>query len=357
MSSRIRIFDHNMKPLTELSNIPTTPRGWVLNKFSRCEFSIGYNHLLSQASQKWSEKNFQYGNLVHIEHIPKRNWDLSFKGRLPDWTGIILPNRDWDLGVGHVTAYSAEAILSFRAMPYVSVKGTPRSVFTKILEYAQARAKNIVIQPGQLDDLPINMPDDLRTNAYDHILKLIGDAGMDWNVSGQVDENGNLQLFANLYAQKGTKTNLTLNSSNTELQGPLLSEQGTPSNQVFGYSQSSTSASRFGPLEGLNQGAFDDYGALQLNQVYIGKHDPASVQRSAQTRADERGRPVKLIKRIALDVKLTFDNLDVGNTATVKDTRVGFHPDGGYGFESQVRILSMDYNDMSNKVPLNIEVL
>jgi len=357
MTSRIRIFDHNCKPLTELSGVPTTPRGWILNKFSRCEFSVGFNALLPQASQKFSEKNFQYGNLVHIEHLPTTNWDLAKRGKLPTWTGIILPDRSWDNGVGHVTAYSAEALLAFRAMPHVSIKGTPKAIFTQILDHVHARTRNIIIQPGLLDDMPITIPDDLKTNAYDHILKLISACGMDWDISGQIDEKNNLQLFANLYARKGYDTDLTLNSTNTQLQGPLLSEQGTPSNQVFGYSQASTAESRFGPLEGLNQAAFDDYGPLQLNQVFIGKHDPASVARAAQTKADERGRPVKIFKRIALDIKKTFDSLDVGNTALVKETRVGFHPNGGYGFESRVRILTMDYNDMSNKVVLNIEVL
>lgn len=357
MSSRIRIFDHFCHPLVELSGVPTTPRGWILNKFSRCEFSVGYNHLLPQASQKWNERNFQYGNLIHVEHIPTTDASLAKRGKLPDWTGIILPNRDWDLGVGHVTAYSAEAILAFRAMPYVKISGTPKSIFTQILDHAHARAKNIIIQPGQLDDLPVTIPDDLKTNAYDHILKLISDSGMDWNVTGQIDEKNNLQLFANLYARKGIKTNLVLNSTNTELQGPLLSEQGTPANQVFGYSQASTAESRFGPLEGIHQDALDDYGALQLNQVFIGKHDPQSVARAAQTSANNRGRPSRMIKRIALDHIKTFDFLDAGNTTVVKDNRVGFHPNGGFGFESTVRILSMDYNDMSNKVPLNIEVL
>ena len=29
----------------------------------------------------------------------------------------------------------------------------------------------------------------------------------------------------------------------------------------------------------------------------------------------------------------------------------------GFGFESMVRIISMDYNDLSNKTPLNVEVI
>jgi len=351
MASRIRIFDHFMKPLTELNGIPSTPRGWLLNKYGRCEFSI------STSDAKCKEKYFQFGNLIHIEHIPSTNWTLTKNGTLPDWTGIILPDRAWDLGVLHVTAYSAEAILAFRAMPYTTVKGTPASVFKNILDYAHTHARNIIIQPGIIDDLSINYPDDLKTNAYDHILNLISFSGMNWDVTGNVNEKGILELSANLYIRKGIDTALTLNSSNTELQGPLLLEQGTPSNHVLGYSQASTKESRFGPLEGINQSAFDDYGSLQLNQVFIGKHDMSSVQHAAQNKANQRGRPVKVIKRIALDRNKTFDNLNVGNTTTVKETKVGFNINGGFGFESQVKILSMDYNDMSNKVVLNIEVI
>jgi len=61
--------------------------------------------------------------------------------------------------------------------------------------------------------------------------------------------------------------------------------------------------------------------------------------------------------RIALDYKDTFNYLDTSNTVIVKDTSVGFNKNGGFGFESQVKILSLDYNDLSNKVPLNIEVV
>lgn len=357
MTSRIRLFDHNMKALTELSGIPTTPRRYSLNKWNTTEFSVGFDATRPQSAQKWSEKNFQYGNLIHIEHLPKKEWTLANKGKLPDWTGIILPDRNWELGVGQPTAYSIEALLQFRPMPHVKTKGTPATMFKTILNLAHARAGNIVIQYGTIDDLPIEYPAELKLSAYDEILDLISFAGMDWDVKGTVNEKGNLDLTANLYQRKGIDTPLILDSSNTELQGPLLSEQGTPSNHVFGYSDADTQLSRLGPLEGINQAAVDDYGPLQLNQVYQGKRDGSSVQRLAQNRADKFGRPQKKLKRIALDKGKTFDYLDVGNTMTVKSTQVGFHPNGGYGFESKVKILTMDYNDLSNKVVMNIEVL
>ena len=356
MTSRIRIFDHYMQPINggDFTNLPTTTRAWILNAYGLCDISIGYDPNVSQASQAAQERFWQYGNLLHIEHIPDKDENGNYKGKLPDWVGIILPQRDWDQGILHLKAYSAESILAFRAMPYLSVKGTPRTIFSQILQQAHAKARNIIIQPGQLDDTALTFSDNLRTNAYDHIKKLTGDAQMDWSVTGSINERGTLDLFANLYARKGIDTALTLNNNNTELAGTLLSEQGTINNQIFGYSQAQTPGSRY-TKEIVNQASMDDYGPLQLNQVFMGRQDPTSVQNAAQARADSRSRPVKIIKRNALDRKNTFDFLDAGNVVTVKDTSVGFHPNGGFGFESQFRIISMDYNDLSNKVPLNLE--
>jgi len=352
MTSRIRIFDHFCKPLVEFTDIPTTPRSWILNGYGLCEFSIGFDPSLSQSEQLCQERYFQIGNLIHVEHIPSQG-----NGRLPDWTGIILTPRDWDYGVLHITAYQAEAILKFRAMPHQSVGGTPKNVFRLIIENANARARNIVIQPGVLDDISRTFSDQLRTNAYDHIKKLVNDSGMDWSITGSInDKTGNLELFANLYFRRGVDTPLILNNNNTELQGKLLAEQGTPSNHVFGYSHAQTARSRYA-VESIDQESVDDYGELQINQVFVGRKDPVSTQNASDMRLENRARPTKLLKRIAVDDSNTFDYLSVGNTAILKETNAGFNPDGGYGFESIVKIIGMDYNDLSNKAPLNIQVI
>lgn len=348
MTSRILIFDHFMKPIADLGNIPTTPRGWVLDGYGKCEFS------LSTADPKCTIQNLQFGNLVHITHIPSLDADGNLNGKLPDWTGIILPDQNWDEGVVHVTAYSVEALLAFRAMPYLSVKGTPKDIFTQIINFSHARAKNIIIQLGILDDISFTFSDDLRTNAYDHIGKLINDSGMDWDVQGSLDKNGNLQLFANLYVRKGVDTILKMTNRNTELGSPRLQLQGTISNYVIGYSQAQTAQTRV-MAETFDQDSIDDYGYLELNQVYIGRHDLVTVQNATRTRLDNRSRPVMRLTRNALDNSTMFNYLNVGNVVRIVDTQVGFNENGGFGFDKQFKILSMEYNDMSNKVPLVIE--
>ena len=358
MASRIRIFDHYMKLIAELNNIPATPRSWLLNEAGRCEFSM------STSDPKCTLTNLQFGNLIHVEHIPTIDENGDRKGKLPDWVGIILRPRNWDLGVCHVTAYSAETILKFRAMPFLTVTGTPRNVFNQILNEVHKTANNITFQPGLIDDLPFTFADDLKTNAYDHIIKLTKDSGMDWSITGDINNQGNLDLYANLYIRKGTITPLRLQDSNfeltnlnTELQAPLLSEQGTPINQVFGYSQANTPQSRLATGSVVNQDAYDNWGPLQINQVFVGKHDQSSIYNASVNRVNEFSDEGWIVQRTALDRSDTFSFCDIGSIATIKEHNAGFNPNGGIGFERQARIIGMSYNDMSNKCPLNIEVI
>jgi hypothetical protein len=353
MPSTLRIFSHFAKPLAFLE-APTTPRSWVLNGYGKAEFSVGLQYLTDKFPSK-EETIMQYGNLVYIEHIPSKDAAETVNGKLPDWVGIILPDRGWDFGVLHATAYSAEAILTFRPMPLTKINGTPADMFRQMLGMARATADDIVIQPGIIEDIHETFSDDLATSAYDHIQKLCARAGMNWDVTGQIDSRGNLQLYANLYRRKGADTRLEITRDNSEGGGPLLTEQGTPYNTIYGYSQASTKESRYFAM-GVNQASKDKLGTLAKNVTFSGIRDQTSLQNAAQTMADSSP-PLLKLHRVALDVGLTFSSLSTGNTVTVRDNTVGFKPGGGFGFAAQAVVLSLDYNDLSNKAPLNLEII
>lgn len=353
MTSRATIYDHFCRRLADFE-ITTTPRSWVLNGYGKCEFSIGFDETTPQASQLLQERYFQYGNILHIEHIPSVGADGTPNGRLPDWSGIILPPRTWDTGVCHLTAFGAEAILQLRAMPYADVSDTPANVFRRIITEAN-QAGNIIFQFGVIEDVAVVHQDYFCLNAYDHIQKLIKATGMEWSITGEINSRGGLDLCANLYRRKGIDTSLSLTNINTELADPLLTEQGAISNIVYGYSDAFTKNDRI-VVPVVNQNSVNDYGPLQLNQVYQGMRSAASVQSAAQSRLDSRSRPTRTVKRVALDRADTFSYLETGNTVLVHETRAGFALDGGYGFDSRVRILSIDYNDLSDKAPLNVEM-
>jgi hypothetical protein len=182
---------------------------------------------------------------------------------------------------------------------------------------------------------------------------------MNWDITGAVDPRGNLSLYANLYQRKGTETGFVVNEINSQA-GPndtLLSEQGMPANVVFGFSQANTPQSRF-MRQAVDHDSLADYGLFGSNQTFAGATDAASVENAASAIAADRARVKRIIpKRIALDVGETFSYLETGNILQVKNSTVGFAPDGGFGIEASARILSVDYNDLSNNAPVNLEIL
>jgi hypothetical protein len=350
MPSRPSIFDHNCKPLAEI-NAATTPRVWTLNDYGDCDFSM------STSDPKCTEQILQYGNMLFIEHIPSKDETGTIHGKLPDWVGFIFCPRTWDLGVVHNSAYSAEALLSYRPMPFVDVKGSPAQIFTQIIGLANSAPSNIKFNLGIVEDLPLSLSDTLRTSAYAHIRTLCEKSGMDWNVTAEIGTKGELILYANLYRRIGVNTSLSLTSDNTELGSPLLSEQGNISNYIIGYNQANTPQSRKSAVA-IHESSLADYGYFGINTVHMGMRDEADILAPTHEAADSRGRPRKTLQKIGvLDWRDTFAHLAPGNTVLRQDNNAGFRPGGGFGFDARARILSVDYNDLSNKCATNLEVL
>lgn len=367
MASNFRIFSHFASYLATL-DVPTTPRSWILNGYGKADFSVGTTYLYDRFHPQ-EETILQYNNLVFIEHVPSKDAAGTVNGKLPNWVGVILPERTWSQGVVSLTAYSAEAILTFRPMPLTKISGTPGTMFKQILNFARMSADDIVIQPGIIEDVPETYSDTLATSAYDHIRKLCQRANMNWDVTAEVDTKGQLQLYANLYRFKGNGSGMELDSTNseppppaneqltsdnTENTSPLLTEQGTPYNLIYGYSSASTKESRHFAV-GRNEASIAKYGVLACNHVFSGITDPTALKLAAQAMADASP-PVNMVRRVTLDNGDTFASLAAGNIVTVKDTNAGFKAGGGFGFETSARILSLDYNDLTNKAPLNLEV-
>lgn len=350
MASRITFFDHFMRPVDQME-VSTTPRSWIYSGVGRAEFTI------STKDPKALLRNLEYGNLVLIEHIPAKDENGNVKGLLPDWIGYILPLRNWDLGMIHVVAFTAEAVLSFRPMPFISLNGTPAAMFRSILRMANDIPYNgIMIQPGAIEDKTVELHDDLRLSAADHFDTLAKNADMTWDVTGKVDDHGNLLLFANLYTAQGVDTKLALDTSNTELGSPQLSEQGNPNNYIIGYSYAFTPNDRVRSF-GIDQASIDRYGVMGMNYTFTEAGNVGSVNALAKTRVSLYAHPVKIAKRTAVDKGNLFSFLAPGNIFKLKDPEVGFKDDGSIGLDVRVRILSVDYNDLTNKCPLNLEVL
>lgn len=350
MTSRFMIFDPLGNYLTDI-DMPSTPRAWVLNDVGECSFQmpLGYAKTL--------ERYLRYGNLVHIQHVPS----VPTNGKLPTWTGIILRDRIWrNDDVIECKAHSAEAIATVRPLPWVDgIKSTPKVVFESILRLGNTiaqRYNGIQIQVGTVEDRPVQIADDFRQQMYEHIVNLIKRTRMSWSITGEVDTKGKLNLYGNLYADIGRFTGLTLTNLNSESASPLLREEGTPFNVIFGYSQAQTARQRF-PGIGINADSLALHGFMGRNSSYMGLHDEASTKSAAQAEADIYGQPFLVMDRNALDLGDTFSRLRVGDAVHIDEHGAGFNLDGGFGIQSDAIILSMTYNDNSNKVAMHLEVI
>src|SRR6185369_16524891 len=111
MTSRFSLFSHFTHPLTEYE-ADTTPRSWVLNGYGMAEFTS------SLAYSPATETNLQFGNLIYIEHIPTKDAAGNTNGKLPAWSGVIVPNRELYTTKIHPTAISLEGLLLYRPLPF-----------------------------------------------------------------------------------------------------------------------------------------------------------------------------------------------------------------------------------------------
>lgn len=369
MTSTIKLFDKAGNYLDEITDIPTTPRTWILNAYGRCTFSMPLDH------EKLTERNFRFGNLIYIEHIPGGDGT----GELPPWGGIILPQRTWNIDAVEITAFTGEAILAYRALPYVDIDLPISEAFKAIVGYAGSVSDNSVkIQVGRVIDKDIPYTDSLKTNAYDHIAKkLMTFSGNLWSVTPQIDGFTNTLSFSVNYLNLPgvPAAPYLLNTTNTQDQNPLLTEQGTIINHIFAYTQASTPQDRQ-MVELKDFASIRTYGEFQANLVYVGQTDistlssiaaswespqgaigDATGETTTQTKFPAFTGASKLFKRVVLNRDTAFSNLRVGSVLQVDEQRVGFNPAGGFGVKANIRITSMSYDDTTDKVDMVVEVI
>lgn len=346
--------------MLQLNNISTTPRSWVQNGYGRCEFSIPLD------DPRLKLENFQFGNFIHIEHLPTTSSDEgnSPSGKLPDWTGIILPNRTWSNNAVSITAYSIEALLAFRALPFVDISLPISQAFIKIIEYANnVSASNFIqILIGDIEEKNTSYSDSLRMNAFDHLKKMAELSGTSWDITGKIlPESYALQVKANFYNStfRNSTPSITLTSGengNTEMTLPLLIEQGTIINDIFAYTQSNTPQDRTF-VEIRNNESIDKYGVFQANKIYTGITDISGLNSLVENPNSLFQGVKKLFTRKVIDTGDTFSNLRIGNLISIYEKSVGFDPSGGFGVNALAKIIGMSYNDTSNRVDLTLEVL
>ncbi len=359
--SRVRIFSPGGLMLDEI-DVPTV-RSWVLNAQStapgRCNFTVPiYDALSGGFNPKCTASNFQYGNLVLIEHMPSVNADGTTNGLLPPWCGLMLAPQSWEYGKLAVTAYSIEWLLNYRPLPLGSVDTNTTGMVNTILTDANNLVTNLfgggmLVQPGAID-VSKNAGVELTFSgsAYDTLQTLARYANSDWDVTAQLSANNQLQLFLNWYAQKGINSPYVVSNNNLQSTTQLYTEQGEFYNTVLAYTDAATEGARTFTV-GQNAVGFAKNGLLAKVMSFPGTAGMASsaLQNVATSWLNQYAQPTKTFAPTILDVDQVFSYCVTGNTMYIQNDTVGFSQ-GGIGINGKIRLTAIEYSDLTNSCRL-----
>jgi hypothetical protein len=318
-------------PLTEILTKVTC--SWELNGWGEASFKMAYN------DPKWSRKNFEFGNLLLINI-----------NNLPAWGGVIDNVRSWGKFECTVHAYSGEYLFALRA--FMSPYSETHSAGTHFYQWIhRANLKeDTLIEPGKLWGGGASFPFPV---AYMKISSAIEDllekSGNDYAVIPVTYANGRLAFYGHWYKKRLSfrQTNLR-EGHNLEVNEQSLAEYPPKANDVLAFGSASVVADK-AISEAENKSSQGKY-RLRQDCASVNSNEQAAVVAAASAAIDLDGDKRNIFADLAaLNIGSTFSDLDIGNVLPVQFIQYGF------GLETRVRIVRMEYVDGIEKVKLTGE--
>ena len=254
-----------------------------------------------------------------------------------------------------MTAYSAEALLLYRPMPFVTATGKAGHIYQQMLGYANA-IRGFQINAGTIFEGGVTATVNMTLSALEEAKNLAAATAQDFDVTALIGNSTRmLDLAANWYSQKGVVVGSALTEgAGGNMKLPVLTEQGTIVNLVDGYDSSSSTTTRISS-SASDDNSQADYGILGQNQVFNVTGQDGVDQATKNYRNNNR-RPQITLELTALDVGNTFSGLVTGNVWNVQLMSVGF-TGANIGFNSAVRLMGIEYDDWTNEAKLITQVL
>lgn len=337
-NAQLVVGDGAGRALAEL-DVNVKQCSWRLNDYGQCEFSI------ATSDPKCTETNLRFGNRVII----------IFENGLPNWGGIIDTPRSWSAGSVHVTAYTAEYILTQRRTAKIEnyIARSPGTIFRRLIESTNAIHNTGIIIGSVWEGAGVHTItfhyDELFTLIKEQCCERLGNA--DWYISAALT-NGTISFTANYYERRGSiKGDVALIEGHNIGGDPDFEEQGPIGTRWIVLGPGSTWGNE--RLVGIkaNNSAIARYGFREM----IESHTEAETQTTLDDIARNRLRLTQSPRnRLALDVQDlapgAFAAYDVGDTVNVL-----LHSKGFDGYNNDVRILAREYSLGTNLCKLVVQ--
>ena len=339
--SRLTIFDKNGYFIGDIR--AATVRSWTIPAtgiVGECAWDM------SLFDSKAALKYIDFVKYVLVRHPT-----------LPPWIGFIYTPQNWGYQSITVRAYQIDGILKYRTMPDQTIADTPGELWREILQTTNAIdgnekpiRPNYIYGEGSLQELS------LSEDAFTSAVTLAAQSGNDFEVSYDFDSNGRLYLKGNWYESAGQETSYWLREgSNVELVSDPLTVQGDLFNELVGYSDAFTAETRLRFIA-RNEQAVSRFGLFQGSSVFNKVDNMTVLQNATVNYLYQTMNGQYAFDPVALNVGDTFKYLRPGNTLNLDLNRAGFSPSAsGFGYNGAVRIISMEYDDLADRVKLNVE--
>jgi hypothetical protein len=336
MASRLTIYDLDGARLAEITANVT--RTWKLGE------AAGASWVLSNNDAKSVLGWMQFGRYALVEH-----------DKLPDWCGVIYPPRNWGYQEVQIEAKSGEYLLNkFRGPAEFLTEGEAGAVFADLFRESFVQGAC----PMQLGEVwsggkHYRKPSNYG-RVYAELRQIALDNQNDWDVTPSI-ASGRLVFNLNYYQKRGERRNLVLEENkNLEIGGRRLVEQGDIRNNILGYDSTEGTWQNRMTSEREDATSLEQYGYWADTITHTVGHIQSASDQVTQAALDKTKQPRRTIDLVVTHVTNEFQNLALGDQLRVILTSVGY-TNGGFGLDTWIRILGMQYDDVSNKVKITCD--
>lgn len=340
---RVRIFKRDGTSIAEFN--AKVERSWAIGDEGRAQFTYA-----TRITDIVNETVLQYGN-----------WLLVENSMLPDWVGVIDTPRSWTARTVTVSAYTPEHVFGWRRGPFeVAKSGSAGSIFEYLLQLVNS-AEPTIIKAGSINKSGTNRQETINPTQLNTDLQRIYERSLEeYQWRPIIEDSGRLAVLADWMPHIGITTTALLHEGkaggNIETVNNILVEDGTIKNDVLGYGDGLTWASK--PKQQIiDPFSRFKYGLRQWAEGFDGVTNGQTLKDNTIALVNDESNPKKTFSINALNVEDTFKYIGLGNTLNLQFQNIGFYNNGSLGFETKVRITAMRYDPVyKNKIELTVEV-
>jgi hypothetical protein len=324
--STVYIFDFSGNKIAELE--ANVRRSWAINRVGDAEFALSIYDKAFKAS------TIQFGNWILVKDPP-----------LPDWVGMIDPERSWSSGSVSIRAFSAYQITKYRRIVDDKKKAPPGELARWGLGHINTKG-SVVLECQTVDSSGAAIEEVIgETTVMSFVDGLLSRTSFELGIEG-VMTNNVLSLQAAWVKRLGWETGALLAEGiHFEAGQGILLEQGDLYNDLFGISNGANAQNRKTSVAS-NADAARVYGPRSGVKTFDSS-ESGTIETLTKNMVDKKAWPRRTVSVSVANIKGIWQYLALGNVVWVECYTMGF-TGSAPGCRFRARITGLEMDDSRN---------